>query len=336
MSKIKAAIVGCGGVHNVHAQTLKKLDTTELVAVCDNVASKAEASSEKYGAEIRKFEDILNDSEIKSVHICTPHFLHARMAIQAMEAGKMVLLEKPLATSLKDAEMVLATSVEKSAHIGISFQNRYRPVIRKAYDMMRDGSLGKILGGRAMVTWMRDAAYYQSVDWRGSWKREGGSLLINQTIHTLDLLHWLFGGFREITGSISRHVFDGIIETEDTAELRFMTESNRPVLFYATTGYIEDSAVFIEIAAENAKLRIEEDLKITWKDGRTETLTEEQASGPKAYWGVQHEALIADFYRSYIEGEKFSIDVSEAINAIRMLDKIYNDPAINHCGSKPK
>ena len=331
MEKIKTAIIGCGGIHNTHAKVLTNLDLTELTAVCDIVAAKADASSREYGAKVMSFEDILNDGSIKSVHICTPHFLHAPMAIRAMEAGKMVLLEKPLSTNIGDAENVLSVSRRTNAHFGVCFQNRYRPVVRKMYDLMRDGRLGKIIGGRSFVTWKRDDAYYKSVDWRGSWKKEGGSLLINQTIHTLDLLQWLFGGVQDIAGSIHHHVFGHIIETEDTAELRFTAKSGCPVLFYATTGYVEDSAVFIEVIAENAKLRSEEDLTIYWKDGAKETVTEAQAAGPKAYWGVQHEALIADFYRSYINGEPFAIDAAEAIESIKILNKIYNDPAINRC-----
>ena len=331
MEKIRVAIVGCGGVHVNHARAIVSNKSTELVGVCDIVPARAEASSKEFGGAVMGFDEILGDGSIKSVHICTPHFEHAPIAVKAMEAGKMVMLEKPLAVNLSQAEEVLAVSQRTKAHFGVCFQNRYRPVIRNMYDLMRDGKLGKILGGRAFVTWKRDAAYYKSVNWRGSWQREGGSLLINQTIHTLDLLQWLFGGVSDVKGTISRHVFDGVIETEDTAELRLISNQGCPLLFYATTGYVEDSAVFIEVVAENARLHCEDVLTINWKDGRKEVITEEQASGPKAYWGVQHTTLINDFYDTYLKGEKFPIDASEAIQTMRLLDKIYNDPKINRC-----
>ena len=331
MGKIKAAVIGCGGVHNVHAKVLSNLDTAELTAVCDIIPEKAEKSSREYGAKIMSFEEILGDQSIQSVHICTPHFLHAEMAIRSMEAGKMVLLEKPLALNLNEAKQVKSTEQSTNAHFGVCFQNRYRPVVRKMHELIQGGSLGRLLGGKAFVTWKRDDAYYKSVDWRGSWEKEGGSLLINQTIHTLDLLQWLFGGVRDVSGIIDHHVFGHVIETEDTAELRLITNSGCPILFYATTGYAEDSAVLIEVIAENAKLRSEEDLTIIWKNGAKETITEEQAAGPKAYWGVQHETIIRDFYRSYIEGEKFAIGASEAIKTMEILDMIYNNPAINRC-----
>ena len=329
MEKIRVAIVGCGGVHNTHARVLKSLDTAELVAVCDNVPARAEASSERYRTGIMSFEDILADKSINSVHICTPHYLHAPMAVRAMEAGKMVLLEKPLSINMEEAGEVLAVSKRTNAHFGVSFQNRYRPVIRKLYEMMRNGDLGEIYGGRAFVTWQRDKAYYTSVDWRGSWQREGGSLLINQTIHTLDLLQWLFGGVNDVKGTIRRHVFGSTIETEDTAELRMITHAGAPVLFYATTGYVEDSAVLIDIVAENAKIRCEDDLIIRWKNGDREVISEKQASGPKAYWGLMHDALIEDFYLTYINGERFPIGAEEAIKTMEILNKIYKNPEIN-------
>ena len=331
MEKLKTAIIGCGSIHNSHAKVLTNLDNVELEAVCDVIPEKAEISSKEYGAKIMSFEDILSDESIQSVHICTPHFLHAEMAIKSMEAGKLVFLEKPLALNLAEAKQVLSVSQSTNAHFGVCFQNRYRPVIRKMNELMGGGSLGKLLGGRAFVTWKRDDAYYKSVDWRGSWAKEGGSLLINQTIHTLDLLQWLFGGVSEVTGAINHHVFGHVIETEDTAELRFISNSGCPILFYATTGYAEDSAVFIDVITENAKLHSEEDLTITWKDGAKEIITEEQAAGPKAYWGVQHETIIKDFYRSYLEGEKFAIGASEAIKTMEILDMIYNNPEINCC-----
>lgn len=329
--RIKTAIVGCGGIHHVHAKELLALEGVELALLCDIRPEAAKASSQLYRAPYcTDFNDVLADKDIGAVHFCTPHFLHAPMAIAAMEAGKAVLLEKPLATTLADAVKVAETQKRTGAQMGVCFQNRYRPVIQRLRDYVRDGSLGKVLGGRAFVTWSRDEAYYTTSDWKGRWATEGGCLDINQMIHTLDLLQWMFGEFSDIKGTIRRHKFTGIIEAEDTAELRLSHEDGADILYYATSAYCEDSCVFIEIVFEKGRVRVEEDLKLFAEDGGIETFAEEIVDDKKkVYWGNGHKMLIADFYRCLLNGEPFPIGPEEGLKTMRMLDRIYHDTEIN-------
>ena len=328
MEKIKAAIVGCGGIHKRHSAAVKAIDNTELILVCDNVQAKAEASALENGcAWTTDYKEVLANKDVQVVHFCVPHYLHAQMAIEAMEAGKAVLLEKPLGITSEEGEKVIEAQKKTGAFFGVCFQNRYRPVINKLKDIMNSEEAGEITCGRAFVTWFRTDAYYNQADWRGTWAQEGGGVLINQTIHTLDLLQWIFGGIDvgTVNGTIANNFFKGVIEVEDTAEIRMQTNDGKVILFYATNSYTDNSQVIIDVICENVHLRAEEELTVKWKDGRTEVFTEAQATGEHAYWGLDHETLIRDFYAKFAAGEKFPIDAPEAFKALNIIDKVYTD-----------
>ncbi len=327
---IKAAIVGCGGIHGRHSAAIAQTDGVELKLVCDIDPEKAKASAEANGcAWTTDYRQVLADKEIDSVHFCVPHYLHAPMAIEAMEAGKAVLLEKPLGMTAEEGRAVIAAQEKTGAHFGVCFQNRYRPVIQKLREIALSPEAGGIVCGRAFVTWSRGDSYYLQAKWRGNWKYEGGGVLINQTIHTLDLLQWIFGGFEKIQGTVRNHSLSDVIEVEDTAEMRLVTKDGQVVLFYGTNAYGENSQVLLDVICKNAKLRAEDELTVTWNDGRVERFTEPQASGAHAYWGLDHETLIRDFYAKLAAGEKFPVDAASAYEALRVIDKVYKSPVMN-------
>lgn len=191
MKKLNSAIIGCGSIHTVHAEALVSSAHANLYAVCDIDEARASNSAEKYNCRaFSDYHEMLNDSNIDVVHICTPHYLHAPMAIAAMKSGKHVLCEKPIATSTGDAEEMIRVSRETGKKLGICFQNRYNTTSQKIKDTLVSGKAGKILGAKAFVTWHRDKSYYDSGEWRGTWEKEGGGVLImgdgdNYSIHGL-------------------------------------------------------------------------------------------------------------------------------------------------------
>ena len=138
------------------------------------------------------------------VHVCTPHHLHAPMAIECLRRGVHVLLEKPVATTVADGEAVVRAAEASTATVGVCFQNRFNPTVRAIRDLLDAGTLGDLLGGRAAVTWFRDESYYEARPWRGRWAESGGGVLINQAIHTLDLLQWFLGDVTTVRGVATR------------------------------------------------------------------------------------------------------------------------------------
>lgn len=324
--KFNAAIIGCGSIHALHADTIIKSPLAALSSVVDIDPVRAKTSSEKYSCNFSTdCNEVLEDGNIDVIHICTPHYLHADMAIAAMEHGKHVILEKPMAIKLSDAEKLIKISAATGKQLGICFQNRYNASSVRVKNFLTSGKGGKILGARAFVTWYRDEEYYTGSGWRGTWEQEGGGVLINQSIHTLDLLQWFMGDIHRIKGSVDTRTLKKVIEVEDTAEAAINFKNGATALFYATNCYCVNSPVMIEIVTENAVLRIEDGLTIKYNNGDSESCPEvDKSSGAKAYWGSSHMNLINDFYNRLAECAKFPLDGSEGIKALKMLHAIYS------------
>ena len=304
----RVAIIGCGGIAQVHASVLNTLPNTELTACADIRPERAKAMAEKYGCRDYSSMDALLDAEkeLDSVHLCTPHYLHAPMANLAAKRGLAVFSEKPPVISRE--QLALLEEAANKVPLGICFQNRYNPNVEEANRLIAEGTYGALLGGRAFVTWKREAPYYRDSGWRGAWATEGGGVLINQSVHTLDLLVQLFGPADKAETHMANHHLRDAIEVEDTVEA-YLVLGGRPVLFYATTAYTQDAPVLIELHLERATLRLESDvLEIRTGDGVERRTFEIQKALGKNYWGTGHTACIADFYDSIVEKRPFRND----------------------------
>jgi predicted dehydrogenase len=217
MSKIKTALVGCGKVGHLHAAALRGLPESEFVAVCGRTAEKANAFAEKYGvAAFTDVPEMLAKSRAEAICICTPHPEHAGPTVAAAQAGVHALVEKPLASSLADCDAMLAAARANKTILSTICQRRFYPPCQRIRRAIDDGKIGKpVLGAVTMFGW-RDEAYYKSDPWRGSWKHEGGGVLVNQSPHQLDLLIWYLGEIDEVFGywANANHPYIGV---EDTA-----------------------------------------------------------------------------------------------------------------------
>ncbi len=327
---LKSAIIGCGNIHGLHAEGIIGSNVASLEMVADIDTERAKKASLKYGCRYTtNYKDILNDDTIDVVHICTPHYLHAPMSIEAMRAGKHVFVEKPMAISVADAREMIEVSEQTGKKLGVCFQNRYNYTTEKILQLIRSGSVGAVKGARAFVTWNRDEKYYASGAWRGTWKEEGGGVLINQAIHTLDLVQFFLGDAVSVKGSYSTRLLEGIIEVEDTADATIRFASGANAIFFATNCHVTNSPVMIEIMCENAVLRLEGSLTVTYKNGETEKYEEiDKATGEKAYWGKGHVLIIKDFYESILNGNAVRVDGNEGIKAIKIINGIYESARI--------
>jgi len=327
MEKLGAAIIGCGAIHGVHADALTKSEYAKLICVVDIKEDRAKKAADKYGCEWETdYKKVLERKDIDVIHICTPHYLHASMAIEGLKAGKHVLVEKPAAINVEQAKQMMDAEKEYGGFLGVCFQNRYNPTSVKAKEILNSGELGKILGIKGLVTWYRDSEYYLTSGWRGSFETEGGGVLINQSIHTLDLMQWLGGDIEAIVGSVSTKSLADVIEVEDTADAVIYFKNGARGIFYATNCYTNNSAVEIEIHCEKGILNIKDGELIKYSNGIKERIVDEnnKTSPYKNYWGNSHAALIRDFYKS-IQNNDFSgiISVEEGIKSLKMIDGIY-------------
>ena len=325
MKSLRTAVIGCGGIAQTHAEVLSTQATAQVVAYADVKLERAKALAKKYGGNAYgSMEELLDREQVDVVHLCTPHPLHTPMAQLAAERGIHVFSEKPPAVN--EAQWEAFAALENSrVRIGVCFQNRYNVGTQFLKDLLATGKPGKLLGARAFVTWYRPAEYYTDSDWRGSLSTEGGGVLMNQSVHTLDLLCYFMGRATGVDASLSNHHLQGVIEVEDTFEAR-VDFDGRPAVFFATTGHVTDSPVLVELVCENT-LRVEEpEVTVRWKDCSVEhhslTVPVSPTTG-KSYWGSSHGICIADFYDSILTGKPFRNDIPGIRNTAELLLAAY-------------
>lgn len=322
----RVAVIGCGDISALHLAAIATVPGAELVAVCDIDPDRLFAASVATGApgfagHLSMFDEIRPDV----VHICTPHSTHAAIAVDALERGIHVVLEKPLAHTRDEAARLVDAAEASNAKIAICFQNRYNTPVRAAHEALATGELGRVLGASATVLWHRTAAYYLDRPWRGRWSTGGGGLLMNQAIHTVDLVQWLVGPVTSVRGNASTRFLHDVIEVEDTAEMVLTHAGGARSVFYATLAHASNAPVDIEIVTEKATLHLRGALTISHADGRVDTVTEEKsATGERAYWGVSHELLIQDFYRSLADDGVFWIDPVAARASFDIIQDVYD------------
>ena len=324
---MKSSLVGCGGISGAHIKSIASNNQSELLSVADIKIDRANKVATETGAKPYASLDAMLDAEKPDVlHICTPHYLHASMALNALERGIHVLIEKPCAVNLQELELLRAAQRRTGLKVGTCFQNRYNHSALQLQKLLQDEEeVGKLLSARGFVTWQRGADYYAD-DWHGTLEKECGGVLMNQAIHTLDMLQHVAGGIMAVTGHIANDHLKGIIEVEDTASAVLEFANGVGGVFFATVAYADDSPVFMEFKCENTVLRIEGDnLYRVEKSGEIAAIKsfEPKDYPGKACWGTGHLALICDFYASILEDRPFEIDAFEGGKAVEAVLAIY-------------
>ena len=169
MKKYNVGIIGCGAIFIMHAYPLHRLEQTEIKAVCDIKPAALQAASQLFNCDgYSDYHDLLKRDDIDVVHILTPHYLHAPMAIDAMNAGKHVLTEKPMAINMDQARAMLEAAKRNGVTLGVVSQNRYNAASVAIKNAISNGSLGKVLGQRVILSWTKPAEYYRRSDWHGT------------------------------------------------------------------------------------------------------------------------------------------------------------------------
>jgi len=211
------AIAGCGKVAHLHAKAIAGIANARLAGVWSRTLTTAEDFALHYNT--RSYSDIsemVTESKVDLVIVCTPHPFHKQIAEQAAKAGANVLVEKPLASDLKDCDDIIEICKNNNVRLGVISQRRWYEPVKRVKDAIEKGKIGQpVLATVTMLGW-RDKAYYDSDAWRGTWKMEGGGVLVNQAPHQLDLLLWFMGEVDEVYG-IWRNLNHPYIEVDDTA-----------------------------------------------------------------------------------------------------------------------
>jgi UDP-N-acetyl-2-amino-2-deoxyglucuronate dehydrogenase len=218
MNKLRTAIIGCGKVGHVHAKALQQIEESSFTAVQSRNIARAREFGAKYGVNAYdNVKEMVTKEKIDVVIICTPHPEHKNPAIDALNAGAHVLVEKPLAVTLADCDEMIHTAAKNNKNLGVISQRRFFPSSMRMKKAIMDGKIGSPAIATILMLGWRDEAYYKSDPWRGSWEKEGGGILVNQSPHQLDLLQWFMNDeFEELYG-VHKNVNHPYIEVEDSA-----------------------------------------------------------------------------------------------------------------------
>ncbi|OGX60631.1 MAG: oxidoreductase [Paenibacillus sp. RIFOXYA1_FULL_44_5] len=331
MTTFKSAIIGCGNIFPMHATSIQLTSNAELVAVSDNKEDRLEKAAAQYSCTgYNDYTEMLRNPEIDVIHVCTPHYLHPSMVIAAANAGKHVLTEKPMSITVEDARKMIEACEANDVTFGVIFQNRYNPGSQLIKQSLEDGSLGKVLGAKCSVTWKRTDEYYSHSDWKGTWDKEGGGVLIDQAIHTLDLMRWFIDADIEYVDAQIGNRAHEIIEVEDSAEGVIKFRNGVAAGFHAINYYSYDAPVEIELHCEKGIAKMVGDkATIVYQNGleiiRDKDPNENMnyGEGVKNYWGVSHSKQIKAFYDSLASGAPLAIDGKEAFKTQQMVAAIY-------------
>jgi UDP-N-acetyl-2-amino-2-deoxyglucuronate dehydrogenase len=352
MEKLKTGIIGTGKVGHLHAAALRNLAESEFTAVCNVNFAGAQEFAAQYGVKAyRDVEEMVTEGGVEAVTICTPHPLHAEPAIKAARAGAHVIVEKPLASSLEDCDAMIGAAREAGVKLAMISQRRlYAPVerIKRAID---DGKLGRpALGTVNMLGW-RDEAYYASNAWRGTWRGEGGGVLVNQAPHQLDLLQWFMGPIDELFGCWA-NLNHPYIEVEDTAVavVRFkggalgqitVSNSQNPALYgkvavFGTNGagvgvQTDGGAMFIAGMSTITEPPVNDLWTIPGEEGRLKEWQQEDSDfffkidATKYY----HELQLRDFLQAIIADREPMISGEEGRKTVELFTAIYRSQRDN-------
>lgn len=327
MRTLNAAIIGCGAIHQNHVDALRQTPDVALRAIVDVDAEKGEALAAQYGCHFyQDYREMLGDVAIEVVHICTPHYLHKPMILAALAAGKQVFCEKPVGMTMAEVKDLLEAESQADGWVGVCYQNRLNPTSLAARQLLDEQALGRVLSLNAFLTWSRNAAYYAHSPWRGRFATEGGSLLINQAIHTLDLLQWLGGGVTRLKGVVDCARLADTIDTEDTAMATLEFSGGASGLFFASNNHTRDAPLQLDIHCERGELQLRDNTLWRVADGKKVMIASDETpySHSKSYWGIGHLQAIRQFYSALRSGRREGVTtLGEAAMSLHLVEALY-------------
>ena len=327
---LRVGFVGCGNIFTMHATSAHHLPNAQIVGVCDIKPERADRASEKYHCKAYyDYKQMIRKEVLDVVHICVPHYLHPIISRYAIEQGVHVLCEKPMSIRYEDAVENVALAEQMGVKYGIIFQCRYNDSAKLVKENLDNGKLGKVISARVVLTWCKPDSYYSLSDWKGTWDKEGGGVIIDQAIHSLDLANWFINDeIESVQASLSTRGHS-IMEVDDTGEGFIRYKNGATLSFWAMNNYGCDDPIEIRLLCENGKVVMDYDhAQIFFNDGTVlsvETKIDPDViyEGGKDYWGFQHIREIEDFYAAVEEDREPTISGREALKIQKLICQIY-------------
>lgn len=319
---LRVGVIGLGDVAHIHVPLIKNSKQAKLVAVCDIDESKKDFTD---GVNFyTDYKEMVEKENLDVVHVCLPHYLHFPVTKYLANNNVHVLQEKPLTLDYKEALEAIKLSKNTDVKIGICFQNRRNASVKMMLEIIDSKKYGEVKGVKGLVAWARPKAYYDVKKWRGSWKYAGGGTMINQSIHTLDIMQLVGKDIVSVTG-IAGQLLDYEIEVEDTVVANIEFANNVKGFYMATNANAVNDSVEIKAYLEEAELTIRNSkLYITNEEHDELELVEDATlGGPKSYYGASHGFIFEEFYESVINDTDNYVSVEDAAVSIRIIDAIH-------------
>jgi UDP-N-acetyl-2-amino-2-deoxyglucuronate dehydrogenase len=334
MSELGFGIIGCGNISTIHAQAIQAIPEASLRAFHSHSRPKAEKMARQYGVDFElSLDSLLARQDIQVVSICTPSGTHAELGVRAAVAGKHVVVEKPIDVTLEKAQELIAACRQAKVKLAVIFQARFLPAVQILKKAIDRGRLGKLILADAHVKWYRGRDYYESARWRGTLALDGGGALINQSIHTIDLLQYFAGPVASVFGFAERELHP-YIEAEDTAVAALKFKNGAVGVLEGATSIYPGFSRRVEIHGEKGSVILDGNDITTWK--LTETGDEEQelaqlkdrdlsngASDPMALDITGHRLQIEDLLAAIQQDRSPLIDGEEGLKALELVLAIY-------------
>lgn len=320
----KAAVIGMGVIAPVHYAAIESNPNITLAGVCD-IEESRRAEAPEGVPFFTDYKEMIREVAPDVVHICLPHYLHVPVSEEAARMGVHVFCEKPVAMNRAEAEEFARFEAEHpEIHMGICLQNRFNESVEMLKELIDSGEYGAVTGVRGTVPWFREKAYYEVQPWRGKWETAGGGCMINQSVHTLDLMYHLGGPVRELK-AVTAQLLDYGIEVEDTVAARLTYENGANGMFLATIASYKNESVQIAVQLERAEFLIMDNILYRVREDGTKELLMEDAKlpGTKFYYGASHGKLIGLFYEALENNTQDYLHVRDAVMSIRLIDAIH-------------
>lgn len=332
--KIGYAVAGLG-VGKAHVDAAAAYDRCELVAVCDLIQEKLDKVAERYPGTktYLDFDEMLKDPEIDIISIALPSAMHADFAVKALEAGKNVLVEKPIDITVEAALRIEEARVRTGKTVGVVHQNRNNAVMKPIKEAIDSGRIGKQVLGTFAVKWYRDQRYYDN-GWHGTWYMDGGGSLINQAVHTVDLMQWLMGDVASVHSTMG--IYNHNIETEDMTASLITFKSGAAATFVSTTCAYPGLSTDIQLYGTGGSIEADADILKRWRFADSDDDEEEEEDMLDKYSGgnraaersdpnlvTGHASMVRDIVDAVLDGRDPQIMPLEAIKSVRIVRAVY-------------
>ncbi len=328
MTEIGFGIAGCGMIGKVQAKAIASVPGARLLAVCARDNNRVAEFAAKFGATgYTDYDRFLNHPGLRIVNVCTPSGLHAEHGIAAARVGKHVLVEKPIETALEKADALIEACDRNGVKLGVIFQTRCLSAARKIKRAIDEGRLGRLMIGDAYVKWYRAPEYYAG-SWHGTLELEGGGVLINQAIHTVDLLRWMMGPVDTAFAMKSALRYPHI-EGEDTLVASLQFQNGALGVIEAATSAKPGFKRRVEISGEHGTVILDGDAISYWEiNGEGEDANDGEqitdgSANPAAVPNEGHRRQIEDMMQAVIEDRAPMIDGKEGRKSLEIVAALY-------------